>query len=364
MPQVPPAQRQVRFWILAFVAFLLALYVLRDVLLPFVAALVLAYLLDPVADRLERMGCSRVVATTLIVGCFFVALILVALLLVPVLVSQTNAFLVKLPTYIQQLQALAKQYVPSAFERFGGVEKTEMPPWLGDVAGKAAQWAGTLLQTLLTGGRIILDAASLLVVTPIVAFYILVDWDRMIERVDSWLPRAQLETIRAIARDIDSAIAGFIRGQSLLCLFLATFYGIGLTLTGLNFGLLIGIGAGVLSFIPFVGSLGGLLVAGGVALVQFWPNYWPILGVGAVFGIGQFIEGNILSPKLVGSAVGLHPVWLMFALFAFGSLAGFVGLLVAVPIAAAIGVLARHFLGVYLDSRYYCDITGDEHGKR
>jgi len=175
----------------------------------------------------------------------------------------------------------------------------------------------------------------------------------MVERIDSWVPRKQLYTVRGIARDMDSAVAGFVRGQGTLCLILGTYYAIGLTLTGLNFGLLIGFFAGLISFIPYIGSFVGLALAIGVALVQFWPDWVMIVAVAGVFFLGQFVEGNILQPKLVGSSVGLHPVWLMFALFAFGSLFGFTGMLVAVPAAAAVGVLVRFALNRYLHSPMY-----------
>jgi predicted PurR-regulated permease PerM len=181
----------------------------------------------------------------------------------------------------------------------------------------------------------------------------LVDWDRMVSMIDSWLPRNNRDTIRALAREINGTVAGFVRGQATVCLLLGLFYAVGLSLVGLNFGLLIGLGAGFVSFIPYVGSFTGLLVAGGVAIVQFWPDYLWILAVFGVFAVGQFIEGNILSPNLVGRSVGLHPVWLMFALFAFGSLFGFVGLLLAVPLAAVTGVLVRFALGRYLQSPLY-----------
>jgi predicted PurR-regulated permease PerM len=171
--------------------------------------------------------------------------------------------------------------------------------------------------------------------------------------VDTWLPVPQRETVRAIARDIDKAIAGFVRGQATVCLILGTFYAVGLTMIGLNFGALIGMTAGFLSFIPYVGSLTGLILSVGVAIVQFWPDWHWILATLAIFVLGQFVEGNILSPKLVGASVGLHPVWLMFALLAFGSLFGFVGLLLAVPLAAAVGVIARHALRQYMASPLY-----------
>jgi predicted PurR-regulated permease PerM len=190
-------------------------------------------------------------------------------------------------------------------------------------------------------------------VTPVVAFYLLVDWDRMVRTVDGWLPPRNRDTIRRLAREIDLAMAGFVRGQSLVCLILGTFYAVALMLIGLNFGPLIGIISGLLTFIPYVGSLTGFVLSVGVALVQFWPDWTMILATVAIFVFGQFVEGNFLSPKLVGASVGLHPVWLMFALLAFGSLFGFVGLLLAVPLAAAAGVLARFALQRYLESPLY-----------
>jgi predicted PurR-regulated permease PerM len=181
----------------------------------------------------------------------------------------------------------------------------------------------------------------------------LLDWDRMVTEIDKLVPREHVHTVRVIARDMNKAIAGFVRGQGTVCLLLGIIYAVGLTVTGLNFGLLIGLFAGLISFIPYVGSLVGLLLALGVALVQFWPDYINVLYVAIAFGIGQFIEGNILQPKLVGSSVGLHPVWLMFALFAFGSLLGFTGMLIAVPTAAAVGVLVRFVIHRYQQSPLY-----------
>jgi predicted PurR-regulated permease PerM len=199
----------------------------------------------------------------------------------------------------------------------------------------------------------LVSVVSLFVVTPVVAFYMLLDWDRMVATVDSWVPRDHVGTVRQIAADINTATAGFVRGQGTLCLILGAMYAFGLTLTGLNFAILIGLFAGLISFIPYVGSLTGLVLAVGVAFVQFWPQWQMIVAVAVVFFIGQFIEGNILSPKLVGKSVGLHPVWLMFALFAFGALFGFVGLLIAVPAAAAVAVLVRFAIARYLESPLY-----------
>ncbi len=192
-------------------------------------------------------------------------------------------------------------------------------------------------------------------VTPVVAFYLLYDWDRMIGRIDALLPREHAETIRALGRDINVAIGGFVRGQGALCLLLGLFYAISLTVVGLNFGFLIGSLAGVISFIPYVGSIVGFFLSVGVALVQFWPDWIWVGVVVGIFAVGQFLEGNILQPRLVGSSIGVHPVWLMFALFAFGSLFGFVGVLLAVPVTAAIGVLVRFAVERYRLSALYLE---------
>jgi predicted PurR-regulated permease PerM len=224
---------------------------------------------------------------------------------------------------------------------------------LGDLVTQGVGWLTTFLKSLWSGGRALVSLFSLVVVTPVVAFYLIYDWHRMIRTADSWVPVHQRETVRQLARKIDAAIAGFVRGQTAVCLILGSFYAVALTLSGLNFGLLIGLISGVITFIPYVGSMTGLILALGVAVAQFWPHYYSILMVLGIFLVGQFLEGNLLAPKLVGQSVGLHPVWLIFALLAFGYLFGFVGLMVAVPMAATIGVLARFALHRYRQSAYY-----------
>jgi predicted PurR-regulated permease PerM len=218
-------------------------------------------------------------------------------------------------------------------------------------------WLTTFLHSLWSGGRALVSVFSLVVVTPVVAFYLIYDWHRMIRTVDGWIPLHQRDTVRGLAREVDAAISGFLHGQTAVCLILGSFYAVALTLTGLNFGLLIGLISGLITFIPYVGSMTGLILSLAVAVAQFWPNYGSILMVLGVFLVGQFVEGNVLSPKLVGESVGLHPVWLIFALLAFGYLFGFVGLLVAVPLAATIGVLSRFALRRYLQSSFY---TGEK----
>ena len=346
--------RQLSFWLAALLAVALSLIVLRDILLPFVAGLTLAYLLDPIADRFERLGLGRLGATLLILGLFVLAVVLLLVLAVPFVANQLTAFIGRLPGYVLRLQQLAAEQGAPFIERVGGAEViADMQRSIGEIVEGAGQGALLFLRGLWSGGRAVLSVFALLVVTPVVAFYLLIDWDRMIAAVDSWVPVRFRPTVRRLAQEIDHSVAGFIRGQASVCLILGTFYAVGLSLIGLNFGALIGMTAGLLSFIPYVGSLTGLILSVGVAIVQFWPDWTWIAATLAVFVVGQFVEGNILSPKLVGASVGLHPVWLMFALLAFGSLFGFVGLLLAVPLAAAVGVLVRFALERYLESTLY-----------
>jgi predicted PurR-regulated permease PerM len=347
-------QRQIGFWIAALVAGVLLLFVLRGILLPFVAGFAVAYLLDPLADRLQKTGIGRLGASLLILILFVLILIIILMILVPFAAQQVAAFVERLPGYVTRLQELGAEQLGPLIEKLGLEDALPAtPPSVGNLISQGIAWITAFMQGLWSGGQALLGIFSLLVVTPVVAFYMLVDWDRMVRTVDSWMPMRHRDTIRAIASDIDRAIAGFVRGQAMVCIILGTFYAVSLAIVGLNFGALIGMTAGFLSFIPYVGSLTGLILSVGVAIVQFWPEWTMIAATLGIFVFGQFVEGNILSPKLVGDSVGLHPVWLMFALVAFGALFGFVGLLLAVPLAAAVGVVARFALRQYLASPLY-----------
>lgn len=344
------------FWLAGLAVAALGLYVLRDALLPFIAGFILAYLLDPLADRFERLGVGRLGASLAVLVLVLVVLALVLVLIVPLIGRQLTAFAGHLPEYATLLQTFVADRVGPYIEQLGGREAiSDLQASIGNVVGQGATWVLGFLKSLWTGSQAIFGIVSLLVVTPVVAFYLLVDWDRMVATVDAWIPPRHRPTVRALARDIDRALAGFIRGQGAVCLLLGAFYAAGLWLVGLNFAILIGIASGLLTFVPYIGSFTGLVLSLGVALVQFWPDWGRVLLTAGVFFLGQFIEGNIVSPKLVGASVGLHPVWVMFALFAFGSLFGFTGLLLAVPMAAALGVLARFALANYLSSRLYHD---------
>jgi len=344
---------QALFWLGALLILLLFLWVFSSILLPFIMGMALAYLLDPLADSLERSGMNRFWATIAIVILSVLVFSLVGVTVIPLLISQLADFLEDLPTYVAELQALGNRFLRSEIGRYFGPreEGAGVDQWVS----QGAAWFATFLGSIWAGGRALLNAVSLIVVTPVVAFYLLYDWDRMLTRVDGLLPREHQDTIRALGRDVDKAIAGFIRGQGAVCLILGLFYAISLSVVGLNFGFLIGSIAGIISFVPYVGSIVGFFLSVGVAVVQFWPEWIWVVAVAGIFAVGQFIEGNILQPRLVGSSIGVHPVWLMFALFAFGSLFGFVGVLLAVPVTAAIGVLVRFAVERYRHSGLYLD---------
>jgi predicted PurR-regulated permease PerM len=346
---------QVLFWVAAAVIFVIALWLLREILLPFVAGMALAYLLDPLVKRLERIGLNRLVATLLVIGLFVIAFLLLIILIVPILGAQLTAFIERLPNTIARLQALVADPSRPWLRKVVGEGFRDAD--IGELVRQGSGYLATFLRSLWSGGQALISIFSLVVIPPVVAFYVLHDWDRMLATIDNWVPLPHRATVRSLAREIDQAIAGFIRGQSGVCLILGSFYAVGLSLTGLNFGLLIGLVSGIISFVPYVGSLTGLVLSLGVAIAQFWPEWTPIIVVACVFFVGQFLEGYVLSPKLVGESIGLHPVWLMFALFAFGYLFGFVGMLLAVPLAAASGVLARFAMRQYLASPLY---TGAE----
>ena len=347
------ARNQAIFWLVAFAVFLIFIWLFSDILLPFVAGMALAYFLDPVADKLEASGASRMAATVSILVMFLILFIVGLMVIAPVLGNQLVTFLERMPELVSKLQALITSLDIQWLRNLIGIKDGALQDSVKALMTEGAGWIATVFQQLWSSGKSLVSLMSLFVVTPVVAFYLLYDWDHMVERIDSWLPRAHRETIHEIVGDIDRAVAGFVRGQGTVCLILGVFYAIALTLAGLNFGLLIGLFAGLISFIPYVGSTLGLVLSVAVALVQFWPEWIPVAIVIAIFAIGQFVEGNFLQPKLVGSRVGLHPVWLMFALFAFGSLFGFTGLLVAVPASAAIGVVTRFALGKYMQSDLY-----------
>ncbi len=343
-----PVATQIKYWGIAAAVFFVVLWVLGDVIMPFLVGAAIAYFLDPLADRLEALGLSRVlsvVAITILAALIFV---ISTLLIVPTLTAQATDLIASAPDLARKLQNLVNERFPDILNAESALRKS-----LTAVGETIKERGGQMLETILGSVSSLINIAILFVIVPVVAFYLLLDWDRMIARIDDLLPREHAPVIRYLASEIDKTMAGFIRGMGTVCLILGTYYALALMLVGLQFGLVVGAIAGLVTFIPYVGALVGGVLAIGLALFQFWGDWVSIGLVAGIFVLGQVAEGNFLTPKLVGSSVGLHPVWLIFALSVFGALFGFVGMLVAVPVAAAIGVLARFATGRYKDSQLY-----------
>lgn len=348
-----PVRVQLKYWGITAIVFLAVLWLLGDVILPFVIGGAIAYFLDPVADRLQRMGLGRATATTIISVVMLVVAVMLVLAVIPTLVAQLTALVNAAPEIFLKLQHFLTERFPSLSDSTSTVHQT-----LLQIGETIKARGGELAQGLIGSAVSVINALVIIVVVPVVAFYLLLDWDRMVARIDALLPRDHAPVIRQLACDIDRVLAAFVRGQISVCLVLGGFYAASLMLAGLQFGLIVGVIAGAVTFIPYVGAIIGGILAIGLALFQFWGDWLSIGLVAGIFAVGQFLEGNIITPRLVGNSVGLHPVWLLFALSAFGSVFGFVGMLVAVPVAAALGVLTRFGVGQYTGSRLYTGLIG------
>ncbi len=345
-------ERRLGLWLLVLVGAGVLIYLLRGALLPFVAGMAVGYLLDPLADRLEALKFPRGVAAAIILGTFFFAVVAVLVVLAPMLQNQVADFIARVPKYVSSLEAVAEPLIAHIKAQLTDAQLERLREAAAGYAGDAVGLLGGLVRNLFSGGVAVVNVLSLVVIMPVVAFYILRDWDRIIASLDALLPLGAAETVREQLREIDTRLSGFVRGQAIVCLVLGTWYAVGLSLVGLDFGLLIGLGAGLISFIPYFGTAVGLGVGLGLAFAQF-SEWLPIALVAAVFVSGQVLEGFVLTPNLVGERVGLHPVWVLFALMAGGGLMGFTGVVLAVPAAAAIGVLVRFAVERYLQSPLY-----------
>lgn len=337
-------------WLGAIALLIYLLSALSSIMLPFVAGFAIAYLLDPLADKLESFGLPRLAATGMITFIFTIAIVLAALFGLPLVAEQILIMVEVLPQYAEAARDWAMDMSNS----------DQSAKIIQDLSDDALDTIGSVGQALLLRSLSFLNVLALIVITPVVAFYMLNDWDRMIAQIDKYLPPEKASAIRKIAKESDDVLAGFLHGQGLVCLILGGFYATGLWFVGLNGGILAGLLAGLVSFIPYVGATFGIILAGILGFVQFWPNWEPLLIIGAIFVIGQFVEGNFLTPKLVGERVRLHPVWMMFALLAFGALFGFIGLLLAVPIAAVVGVIVRYGVYIYEDEVLHIVSHNDE----
>ena len=343
-----PIKDQMKYWGVATAIFLVALWFMGDVFLPFVLGSAIAYFLDPVADRLEAMGLTRAMSTAVITVIAIMVFVIMALLVIPTLVAQAVNLFEIAPDLTKRLSLWVTERFPSLLE-----EGSTLQTSIDSLGTMVKERGGELLNTALSSAAGIINIIMLFVIVPVVAVYMLLDWDRMIAHVDGLLPRDHAPVIRRLARDINKTLASFIRGMGTVCLILGTYYAIALMLVGLQFGLVVGFIAGLVTFIPYLGALIGGALALGLALFQFWGDWLSIGLVAGIFVIGQVIEGNVLTPKLVGNSVGLHPVWLILSLSVFGTLFGFVGMLVAVPVAASLGVIARFGVSQYQDSLLY-----------
>ncbi len=348
-------KEQVRYWGIGLVAFAAILWLLGDVLLPFVLGGAIAYFVDPLADRLEALGLSRVAATAIITVLALAVFVVMALMVIPTLIAQAQDLVRILPDLFRDLRAFAEERFPSLLDRNSAAHQT-----LTMIGERLKERGAEILQTAIASAMSLVNILMLMVIVPVVSVYLLLDWDRMVARIDELLPRDHVSVIRQLASEIDATLSSFVRGMGTVCIILGTYYAIALIAVGLDFGLVVGFVAGLVTFIPYLGALIGGMLAIGLAMFQFWGDWASIGMVAAIFVAGQVMEGNFLTPRLVGNSVGLHPVWLLLALSVFGALFGFVGMLVAVPLAAAMGVLARFAVRQYLKSRLYLGATGTD----
>jgi predicted PurR-regulated permease PerM len=337
------------------VVFGVMLQLFASVLLPFVAAACIAYFLDPPTSFLVHKGVARPVAAMLMVLAVLAAMLLFALLFYPLIVAQIGILFARVPDYTTELRAFAAVQIAHLQATLGpDVVDEKLRDLVGGQASSIVAFIASTLRGVIGGGFAIFNVFTLVIVTPVVAFYFLRDWTAMLDRIDSWLPRRYAGLVRAQAAEVDRILSAWLRGQALCCLVLGLYYATALSLVGLDLGLIVGITAGMLSFIPYVGSITGLVAAISLAFAQF-PTWTGVIEVGLVFVVGQTLEGYVIYPRFLGDRVELHAVWVIFALFAGGAAFGFVGVLLAVPVTAVIGVLCRFWLHRYLQSPLYLD---------
>ena len=353
------SDRQTRFWVGVFVAFFALLWLFSDVLFPFVAGIGLAYLLDPIADKLEEWKWPRWVASAALTLLAVVTVVAALLIIIPLLQSQLVELSTRVPGYLVALREHAAELIATMQSHLTDADISALKQKIGGAAGPdLIAWVGGVMAKVWGGGVALLNLLSLLVITPIVMFYLLRDWNQIVAAVGRWLPQRQAQTIRDQICEIDAVLSAFVRGQFTVCIVLGVFYAVGLSAIGLDFGFIIGFGTGLIAFVPYFGMLVGFVTGVGVAIAQF-GELQPVILVAAVFVVGQFLEGNFVTPKLVGDKIGLHPVWILFALLAGGAVFGFTGILLAIPAAAVIGVLSRFGISQYLRSATYLKDDSD-----
>jgi predicted PurR-regulated permease PerM len=342
-------------------AVILAIWVLRPILLPFVVGIALAYLLNPVVNLVQRVVRGRGWATAIVLLAVVAVISGVVWLVTPLITTQIAGLVSLLPGYIGDLQEIVRGFAPQLIEWLGPERTAQLEASFSQFLGTGVEFIGSLTAQLAQSGLTVINTLAFIFLTPVIAFYLLLDWEGMVRGVDDLLPREHRREIRGVLDQIDRSMAGVVRGYGSVILVLCIYYATALTLSGLNFGLVIGLITGLFSFIPFMGFLTGFTLSMGIALVQFSPNWWMVAIIFLIYMVGQFMEGNILYPKLVGQSININPVWLMFALFAFAFLFGFVGLLLAVPLAAITATLTRYGIKRYKESALY---HGERHHTR
>ena len=346
-------EKSFQFWILFLAAVIAFLWLFHPILAPFVVGFAVAYLLNPLVIKLQKRHVPRWLSSLFILGLFFLVLIVGMMLAIPVLVREMVDFVKLLPVAYHN----AQNWLAEAFPAI------EIPRTLDDVKnmdtdviserlGPVVEFSKNLLGNIFKSGVAIIGFISFLALMPIVAFYLLIDWSRLVDKIHGLLPQKNVGRIQSMLADIDRSLAGFIRGQMLVCTILGGYYAVALSLLGLDYGFFVGVAAGVLTIIPYVGSIFGLIASVGLAYYQFGGWEYPLAAF-VIFAIGQLVEGNYLTPKLVGNSVGLHPLWVIFALMAGGMLLGILGMVIAVPVAAIISVFIRHAVDIYKSSAYY-----------
>ena len=352
---VLPVKDQIKYWTIAASILLIFLWLLGDILLPFVLGAAIAYLLDPIVDRLERLGTGRILGTTLILVAAFFVLFFIFLLLIPLVIDQLRLLAAAAPDLVTSVQALILNQIASISPESEALNST-----VSKLSTMAQEKLGIIFGSVMASAISLIDIIMLMVITPVVAVYLLIDWDRILEKINELLPLDHAPVVKSLASEIDGTLSAFVRGMIAVCMVLGIYYATALSLIGLEFGLIIGFIAGLVSFIPYVGALLGGILAIGLALIQFWGDFELVALVVGVFIVGQIFEGNILTPKLVGNSVGLHPVSLILALSLFGAFFGFIGLLLAVPLAASAGVILRFLIKKYKMSRLFLGENGSK----
>jgi predicted PurR-regulated permease PerM len=333
-------------WLIAVALAGWLLYLLAPILTPFVASALLAYVGDPLADRLQRLKLPRTVAVVSVFLLTFLFIALLVLLVGPLVRSQVVALLDALPSIAAQIEHEWMPWITQTFDvQFdAGVG---IGPFLESYGQMAGEWGGKVLMSVAESGGALAAAVISLFLIPILTFYMLRDWDLIVARLGALVPMSQRDTVFGLARDTDEMLGAFLRGQIMVMISLAIIYSLGLSLVGLKFAVAIGVVSGLVSFVPYLGLVFGIVLASLTVVLE--PNpVWPLIGVIATFSIAQMIEGSVLTPKLVGDRIGLHPVLVIFAVAAGGQLFGFFGILLALPAAAVLSVLVRFAYVTYL----------------